>query len=307
AAPRCACAARPDAPPSARERRCGSRRHPPPPGRPRRASDPRSSRHRSRCWRGRGRCRERSSRADSARAAGRLPAVRCAGMPQERIDFAAEGLLDGLEGEQRADRVGLLEDLLAEGIPLSELRRATANGTIMFLPSDYIISGSERYTSAQLAELGGVEPEFLVTLRRAMGLPIPEPDEAVYTDAELESARLVNVARAAGISDDETIELMRVLGRALSQAAEALRTVPLTRALEPGISERELSHRFAQAVSQLYPLVNPLISNVLLLHLRAGTQVELVNAMERSGGRLSGAREVTVCFADLVGFTRLGE
>jgi adenylate cyclase len=228
-------------------------------------------------------------------------------MPQERIDFAAEGLLDGLEGEQRADRVGLLEDLLAEGIPLSELRRATANGTIMFLPSDYVISGSERYTSAQLAELGGVEPEFLVTLRRAMGLPIPEPDEAVYTDAELESARLVNVARAAGISDDETIELMRVLGRALSQAAEALRTVPLTRALEPGISERELSHRFAEAVSQLYPLVNPLISNVLLLHLRAGTQVELVNAMERSGGRLPGAREVTVCFADLVGFTRLGE
>ena len=56
-------------------------------------------------------------------------------MPQERIDFAAEGLLDGLEGEQRADRVGLLEDLLAEGIPLAELRRATANGQIMFLPS----------------------------------------------------------------------------------------------------------------------------------------------------------------------------
>src|SRR5439155_24613350 len=132
-----------------------------------------------------------------------------------------DGLRVGWAGEPRAGRVALLEVLVAEGIPLSELRRAPANGTIMFLPSDYVISGSERYTSAQLAELGGVEPEFLVTLRRAMGLPIPEPDEAVYTDAELESARLVNVARAAGISDDETVELMRVLGRALSQAAEA--------------------------------------------------------------------------------------
>ena len=29
--------------------------------------------------------------------------------------------------------------------------------------------------------------------------------------------------------------------------------------------------------------------------------------MERSGGRLPGSREVAVCFADLVGFTRLGE
>src|SRR6185312_2452682 len=32
-----------------------------------------------------------------------------------------------------------------------------------------------------------------------------------------------------------------------------------------------------------------------------------VNALERSGGQLPGSREVAVAFADLVGFTRLGE
>ena len=49
-------------------------------------------------------------------------------MEGEPIDFAAEGLLDGLEGEQRAERLSLLEQFAAEGVPLAELRRTTAAG-----------------------------------------------------------------------------------------------------------------------------------------------------------------------------------
>src|SRR5450759_3396926 len=126
---------------------------------------------------------------DSAPAAGRLPALPCAVMTDEEIDFAAEGLLDGLVGEQRAERLALLEQLAAEGVPLSELRRTTALGTLLFLPSDRLIAGTERYTAAEVAELSGIDLEFLTAIRRAMGLPIPEPEEAVYTRAELESAR----------------------------------------------------------------------------------------------------------------------
>jgi adenylate cyclase len=228
-------------------------------------------------------------------------------MAKEKVDFAAEGLLDGLEGEQRADRLALLEYLAADGVPLAELRRATANGTVVFLPADRVIVGGERYTAAQVSELAGVDLDFMVTMRRAMGLPIPEPDEAVFTDTELESARMIHVARAAGIADEDIIELMRVLGRGLSHAAEAMRAIPFKTVVKPGISELDLARGYADAVSQMYPLVNPLLSNVLLLHLRTGSQIEVTNALERSGGRLPGSREVAVCFADLVGFTRLGE
>ena len=42
-------------------------------------------------------------------------------MSAERIDFAAEGLLDGLEGEEREERVALLERFSADGVPLEEL------------------------------------------------------------------------------------------------------------------------------------------------------------------------------------------
>jgi adenylate cyclase len=225
----------------------------------------------------------------------------------EPIDFAAEGLLDGLEGEARGERLALLEQLAGEGVPLAELRRTSASGTVIFLPADRVIVGPERYTAAEVAERSGVEPEFLVAARRAMGLPIPDPDEPAYTEAEVESAARTLLAREAGISDEEILELLRVLGRGLSQAAESLRALPLKLVLEPGMSERDLASRYAEAAAALYPMVDPLISNVLALHLRHSAQSEVISALERGGGRLPGSREVAVCFADLVGFTRLGE
>jgi adenylate cyclase len=228
-------------------------------------------------------------------------------MSADRIDFAAEGLLDGLDGSHLTERIALLEQLVADGVPLSELRRSTEAGTIMYLPADRVIVSSERYTASEIAALSDVEEDFLIAARRAMGLPVPEPDEAVYTEAELESARTTHIARAAGISDDELLDLMRVLGRSLSQVAETLRALPLKLVLEPGMSEPELANRYAQAAGALYPLVKPLLESVLTLHLKHATQSTVVSELERSGGKLPGSREVTVCFADLVGFTRLGE
>jgi adenylate cyclase len=223
------------------------------------------------------------------------------------IDFAAEGLLDGLEGEQRAERLVLLQRLAADGVSLEELRSATETDTLMFIPAERVIVGPDRYTPAEIAQLAGVEGEFLEAVRRAMGLSIPEPDERVFTDVELEGARMVNAARAAGVSDEEILELTRVLGRALAQVADAARRIPLAHALEPGITEYELATSYAQAVTVLHPMLEPLLANSLSMHLRHGAQTEVISALERSGGELPGSREVTVCFADLVGFTRLGE
>jgi adenylate cyclase len=167
--------------------------------------------------------------------------------------------------------------------------------------------GDERYTAQEVSDLSGVELDFLVAARRAMGLPIPEPGDPLYTAAELEAARRIVIGRAAGISDEELLDLLRVLSRGLSQAAESLRALPLKLVLEPGLSEPELAARYGQAAAQLYPLVDPMVSNLLALHLRHATQSEVISAMERTGGQLPGSREVAVCFADLVGFTRLGE
>lgn len=235
-----------------------------------------------------------------------------AGQPAERAevglhDFEESGLLDGLEGEQREERLALLSHLLEEGVPLADLERRTAEGTIMFLPAERVIGGSERFTATELVERSGSDLDFLLTARRAMGLPIPEEGEAEYIQADLEALRMAHVARAAGISEEDILDLMRTLGRGLSQAAEAMRAIVLRLVLEPGVSEHDLASRYADAAAALSPMMGPLIGNLLTLHLRQMAESEVISAAERSGGVLPGSREITVCFADLVGFTRLGE
>jgi len=228
-------------------------------------------------------------------------------MAAQQIDFAAEGLLDGLEGEERADRLVLLHYLEGNGVSLAEMQRATATGTLVFLSAERVIGGQARYTSAEIAERSGVSEDFLLATTRAMGLPIRPAGESVYTDSDLEVVRMTNGFRAVGITDEEILDVLRALGRGLSQAAETMRALPLRIVLEPGLSEQALAERYAATVSELAPLLAPLISGLLNLHLRQMAQNEAISSIERSGGRLPGSREIAVCFADLVGFTRLGE
>jgi adenylate cyclase len=224
-----------------------------------------------------------------------------------QIDFAAEGLLDGLEGEQRVDRLALLEQLAGEGVTLAELRRATASGTLMFLPAERVIGGRVRYSAREAAERSGVDVELLSAMRAAAGMPAADDEDALYTEEDVQALRTGTIAKQAGVSDEEIVELTRTLSRGLAPAAEVMRTLVMKLVIEPGMSEYELADRYAGSVAQLAPTIGPMVANLLTIQLRQMAQSEAITAAERSVGLLPGSREIAVCFADLVGFTRLGE
>ncbi len=223
------------------------------------------------------------------------------------IDFAAEGLLDGLEGQARDERLELLSYLSEQKVPIEDLRRHSDRGTLMFLPADRVIAGTARYTEADVLRRSGADAALLRELRQATGLPVPEPQEHEFTDADVEAARLAVKSLQAGISREEILDVTRVLGRGLAQAAEIMRSIALRQVLEPGLSERALAERVAHSSASLAPMTTPLVGHLLTLQLRQMAEVEAINATERTGGQLPGSREVAVCFADLVGFTRVGE
>jgi adenylate cyclase len=77
--------------------------------------------------------------------------------------------------------------------------------------------------------------------------------------------------------------------------------------LRPGDTERDLGLRYAEAVEQLGPMMDPLLTYVLRVHLLELVRSDVVDRATLSSGHFPDATEVTVCFADLVGFTRLGE
>ena len=224
------------------------------------------------------------------------------------IDFEREGLLAGCEDEAaRAARIQLLEELTGAGVPVAELRRAVAEDRLALLPVERLITGDARYTLSEVAEQSGLDEEFLAAQRQAFGLPRPGADDAVLTDDDLRAAQHLKRFRDAGLSDGGQLEAARVMGQSMSAVAAVSRELVGQAGLRPGDSELELGRRYAEVAAQLAPLMGPLLEYAYRIHLREGLRRDVVGRSERESGRLPGGTEVTVAFADLVDFTRLGE
>jgi adenylate cyclase len=218
----------------------------------------------------------------------------------------AAGLLDGLEGQARAERAELIEWLLGEGFTVEHIRNDFAP---MQMPAGRIMGDDGVYVSARrICDDTGVDYELLEAMQRALGLPrVDDPDAEVHLRADAEAAARARVFLDAGFTREQVVAVARVLGQGMAQTAEVMRQAVLEAVIEAGATELQTAKAYAQLVQQVSPLLGPLAEDVLRLQLRHGMETEAINAAERAAGKLPGAREVTVCFADLVGFTRLGE
>lgn len=224
------------------------------------------------------------------------------------IDFEREGLLEGCDTEEaRAGRIHLLERLVEDEVPLEELKRAVAEDRLALVPVERALAGTGSYTLAEVAERTGLEADFLAAQRQAFGLPRPEPDDRVLTDEDLKVAELVKRFRDAGLPDEGQLEASRIVGQSMANVAAVSRQLVGEAMLRPGDSELEVGSRFVEAADQLGPIMGDLLEYAYRIHLREGLRRDAVGRAERESGQVAGGAEITVAFADLVDFTRLGE
>ena len=225
------------------------------------------------------------------------------------MDWDGEGLLEGLEDEQaRAARGKLLDHLRDEqGCSVEELRQAVEEDRLVLLPVEHFLSGDTAYSQRAVAEESELALERLVEFRQALGLAVPDPDAEVLTEADLEAAKDTAALEAAGFPFEDTLEVTRVLGRGMVRYAEALRVLFAQRFLEPGDSEYDLALRLEKAAGELLPLSSRMLDHVFLLHMRQLLRNDYIGLAERTSGKVSDTSDTAVAFADLVGFTELGE
>ena len=101
--------------------------------------------------------------------------------------------------------------------------------------------------------------------------------------------------------------VVRAIGRGVLNIADALGGLLGEALLRPGEPEPELALRYATEARRIVE-----DDSLHLVHLVAAALADRIRSHalaveESNAGRLRGAQEVTVCFADLVGFTDLGE
>lgn len=227
--------------------------------------------------------------------------------PGSAPDFESEGLLDGLEGPAREARLRLLDRLFDAGIDLEQLKRAAADDRLVILPAEHALGTNLRHTTREVSEKVGVPLDYLLAFRRAQGLAIEDPDEAAYSDTDLEAIRVTASFYHGGWDRQSMLEIARVLGHAMAQVTDALGEAFGQTFIKAGVTEEELGLRNAEAAREMLPRLTPILEYALRQHMRERLRHQAVSQATLEAGELPGARDVAVAFVDMVAFTKLGE
>jgi len=232
-------------------------------------------------------------------------------MAQEDADQSAasigtSALLDGLEGEARRDRAELVAWLMRRGFTADEI---AASVTPMLLPANRVMGDDGVYVSArEMAHATGIDLELLQGMQRAAGLPrIDDPDAAVLPRADVEAATQAKYLLDFGVDPDDMLAIVRVLAEGLRRGAAMMREPTFKAFAKPGASEVDVAESADALAQAVIPSLKRMVEGLLMLQVRHMFEGEGITAAERATGRLPGARQVAVAFADLAGFTRLGE
>jgi adenylate cyclase len=224
-------------------------------------------------------------------------------------DFAAADLLKGLRGREREARLDLLRQLHKAGVPLEELKKAAEENRLALLPVELVLAREGKYSAREVAEKTGQDVEAMRRQRQALGLPmVTDLDAKAFTEDDLQAARRATAFVKAGFPEEATLEVSRVIGEATSRVAAAIRNLAAESLLRPGDTERDIGLRYAEVARETTPLLGPVLEYVLNQHLVEQIRDDVISRAELQAGQiLPDARDMAVCFADLSGFTRLGE
>jgi adenylate cyclase len=220
------------------------------------------------------------------------------------MDFAEAGLLNGLEGEERAARVRLLERLLDDGVEIEELKRAVDEDRLALLPVEQVLAGD--CSAEELEERTGLPVTTIMALRSALGLPEAGPQDRVFSEADVAAAQSIKTFMEAGFSDQAVAEITRVLGEGMSRLSAAIGQTFAQTFLRPGQGEDQVAAQFAAVAENMTEAFEPVLAAAFRAHVLDSVRRAMISRDELATGQVAGEWELAVGFADLVGFTRLG-
>src|SRR4051812_7526764 len=222
------------------------------------------------------------------------------------MDFEAEGLLEGLEGDERDARLRLLEKLTEAGVPDDELRTAVEEQRLALLPVERELGGERTLTAEEAAERAGVSLDFVKRHRRALGLPLADDEGGGFSEEDVEMLEDLKRFLDAGLEEEGIEDATRVVGESMSRVARTVAELTATSLIRPGVNEHDLGLGFAEAARQLVPLFGSQLESVFKQQLLEVVRSQMISRQELETG-LRDAETINVSFADLVGFTKLGE
>jgi adenylate cyclase len=215
-------------------------------------------------------------------------------------EFAAAGLLRGLDEPAQKRRVVMLSRLLDAGFPMSQLVTATKEGRLAhLLMRDALIGRGPRYTLEEIASLAELPIVDVERWFRAMGRGVANQVDPAYSDEDLRLAQVLVEYRDLGLDDIGLFASARILGRNLWAMSDAIESLVGKRLSGPG-DHLEVALRLASEVTRLAEFQASILAHLVAMRLESSASADYTS-------HVGTAQDLAVCFADLVGFTSIGE
>jgi adenylate cyclase len=204
------------------------------------------------------------------------------------------------------ERAELARRLRRAGYTKAEVDAVVESERAPALVVETALGGPPRHTLSHVARESGLRPDRLRELLRALGRPDPTRGERMFTDEDIEQARIAKRLLDAGLPRRDLLAVARTLNQGLTPVAEGIRQMVGNAFISPGQSRAKLGLRYADVVEGLGSDMSALLSGELRALLRERIQTDLITDEEAAAGELGDTQDVAVAFADLVDFTALG-
>jgi len=217
---------------------------------------------------------------------------------------------DGAWGSGGRERAALVDFALRRGAAEDEVRTAAGQDRLPLLALELVVAGEAELTGAEVARRAGVPFEFAESVWKAIGFPGADLESRRFSRQEVHAMRVLGAMRTV-FTDDDLAEAASVVGRAMAEVSSAAVELFRRRVTEPfleaGLGELEVALRLAAMSELLIPPLEPVLEVAFRRHLQAAVQAEAALRIEESETGAQEALELSVGFADLVGFTSLSE
>lgn len=195
----------------------------------------------------------------------------------------------------------VVDALVALGVDEGEARDAVAEQRVPLVLVRELLGEERRYRLDEVAERGGIDPDALRRIFRALGMPLQER----YGESDVAEAReLANLLRTFPL--EALVRLARVRGMAVNRIAMGDLTAVRDEIIAPmrrsGADDLTVAVALAESAKEMLPVSTDLLVNAHRRALMYLLSSEIIRAGAQHGARET---ELAVGFVDLVGYTAL--
>lgn len=218
-----------------------------------------------------------------------------------------ETFFEDLGDDQRDARVRLLSKLIDQGYDLDQLEQAAKEQRLVLLPVEAQLRSGTTLTTGEVIEITSVDRNLLLKSLEAANIDPFPADPHFWREGEIVFAEFIRDLHANGVHENAILDTCRSVSELVNQTVLTLAVEIASSLTQAGDSEDLFAARTEQVMGSVTWQLTGALGLFFRQHLLSMFAAVNIDPDRVSTGKIAQTAFVTIAFADVVGYTKLGE